>query len=225
MRLLGYVVLMLIGAVAASYWPLTPYLPPIETVYQTVRDNAPFLADWLPDADETDDEETGEPTGSTAPSTVPDEEAEQEGASSEADGATDAADHTIWYVFDLTEIEDLLNEMDLETERDVDIDGKPYIVSESYDGYKFLMQIKACEEEDTCLGLDVFSSFEFQPTSAQLSDLNEKFSYMKFYATSDGELVLQKYITADYGIARGNVRINIATFIDIIDQFEETLTQ
>ncbi len=218
---MGYVVLMLIGAVAASYWPLTPYLPPIETVYQTVRDNAPFLADWLPDADETDDEEAGEPTGSTAPN----EEAEQEGASSKADGAADAANDAIWYVFDLTEIEDLLNEMGLETERDVDIDGKSYIVSESYDGYKFLMQIKACEADDTCLGLDVFSSFEFQPTSAQLSDLNEKFSYMKFYATSDGELVLQKYITADYGIARGNVRINIATFIDIIDQFEEELTQ
>ncbi len=221
MRLFGYVVLMLIGAVAASYWPLTPYLPPIEAVYQTVRDNAPFLADWLPDVDETDGQAAAEPTGPTAPP----EEAEQDGASSEADGTTDAANDTIWYAFDLTEIEDLLSEMSIETERDVDLDGKPYLLAESYEGYKFLMQIKACEAEDNCLGLDVFSSFEFQPTPAQLSDLNEKFSYMKFYTTDDGELVLQKYLTADYGIARGNVRINIVTFMDIIDQFEEELTQ
>lgn len=225
MRLIGYVFLILIGAVAASYWPLTPYLPPIETVYQTVRDNAPFLADWLPEADETDEEVVVGPIGSTAPVQA----TEQDPASSESaattDATTDAASDTIWYAFDITEIENLLSEMGVESNREMDLDGKPYLLAESYEGDKFAIQITACEVEDKCLHLDLFSVFELRPTLAEFSDLNEKYSYMKFYSTSDGDLVLQKYITADYGIARDNVRINFEMIIDIIDHFDEELSQ
>ena len=54
MRLVGYILLVLIGAAIGSYWPLTPYLPPKDTALETVRDNVPFLADWLPEADEAE---------------------------------------------------------------------------------------------------------------------------------------------------------------------------
>ncbi len=221
MRLLGYVILILIGAVAGSYWPLTPYLPPIETVYQTVRDNAPFLADWLPQADETDEDVVAGPIGSTAPVQA----TEQIQASSESTAPTDVANGTLWDAFDITEIENLLNEMGVESKREMDLDGKPYLLAESYEGDKFAIQIKACDAEDKCLHLDVFSVFELRPTPAEFADLNEKYSYMKFYSSIDGELVLQKYITADYGIARDNVRINFEMIIDIIDHFDEELSQ
>ena len=54
MRLVGYILLVLIGTVIGSYWPATSYLPPKDTVLETVRDNVPFLADWLPEADEAE---------------------------------------------------------------------------------------------------------------------------------------------------------------------------
>ncbi len=67
MRLVGYIVLMLIGAVIGSYSPLTSYLPPKDTVIETVRDNIPFLADWLPEADETEPVVETEPVDDVEP--------------------------------------------------------------------------------------------------------------------------------------------------------------
>ena len=55
MRFLGYIILVLIGVVIGTYCPATAYLPSKETVMDTVRDNVPFLADWLPEADEADE--------------------------------------------------------------------------------------------------------------------------------------------------------------------------
>ncbi len=49
MRLIGYLILIGISAVVASYFPLTPILPPKATVMTVIEDNAPFLADWLPE--------------------------------------------------------------------------------------------------------------------------------------------------------------------------------
>ncbi len=65
MRFLGYIILVLIGVVIGTYCPATAYLPSKETVMDTVRDNVPFLADWLPEADEADEEadRTIEPDG------------------------------------------------------------------------------------------------------------------------------------------------------------------
>ena len=57
MRFFGYIILVLIGVVIGSYCPAKAYLPPKETVMDIVRDNAPFLADWLPEADEAEPEE------------------------------------------------------------------------------------------------------------------------------------------------------------------------
>ncbi len=57
MRFFGYIILVLIGVVIGTYCPATTYLPPKETVMDTVRNNAPFLADWLPEADEAEPEE------------------------------------------------------------------------------------------------------------------------------------------------------------------------
>ena len=202
MRVIVYIVFALIGAVVASYWPLTAYLPPTETIIET----SPFLADWLPDADE-------------------DDEGAQDPASSEESVSADGPNDVIWYGFDLTEIGMLLTEMDIETEIDFYDDGDSYLRSNRQDEYNFLVQPRLCYDETNCLGLDVFSTFDFKPTPAQLSTLNEQYSYMKFYADEDGELILQKYITADYGIARGNIRINIETFLDILDGFEEVLNE
>ncbi len=56
MRFLGYIVLVLIGVVIGTYWPATAYLPPRDTVMETIGDNAPFLADWLPEAEEDEAE-------------------------------------------------------------------------------------------------------------------------------------------------------------------------
>jgi len=67
MRFVGYIVWVLIGVVIGTYWPLTAYLPPKDTVIETVRDNAPFLADWLPEADDAEPEDEAEEASSDSP--------------------------------------------------------------------------------------------------------------------------------------------------------------
>ena len=64
MRFVGYIVLVLIGVIIGTYWPAASYLPPKATVMETIGDNAPFLAEWLPEADEAEPEDDAEPASS-----------------------------------------------------------------------------------------------------------------------------------------------------------------
>ncbi len=109
MRLVGYILLVLIGTVIGSYWPATPYLPPKETVLETVRDNVPFLADWLPEADEAEApeaveestevlEESAETASEAVEETI--ESAEETAEYVVVGAATEAAEETVEEVVD-----------------------------------------------------------------------------------------------------------------------------
>ncbi len=104
MRLVGYIVLLLLGVVIGSYFPLTAYLPPKDTVLETVRDNVPFLADWLPEADEAEApealeestealEESRETASETVEETI--ESAEEAIEDVVEDAATETAEETV----------------------------------------------------------------------------------------------------------------------------------
>ena len=116
-----------------------------------------------------------------------------------------------------------VSELGVASQMDLDEDATFYTNAERPDAYSFYLEPKLCDEGGTCFGLNIYSVFELELSLAQLASLSNRYAYMKFYSAENNNLVLQKYMTADYGIARGNVRINIVTFMDILDNFEEVL--
>ncbi len=135
-----------------------------------------------------------------------------------------SSDFIIWQSFDLLEVDNLLRGMELPKESGSSAGTEPYSVYKSAKGYNFFVQPRLCGDDSGCLGLNIVSLFDLRLTRDQLSYLNDQYSFMKFYESNDGELILQKYIIADYGIARGNVRITVETFIDILEGFEDKIS-
>ncbi len=142
------------------------------------------------------------------------------------DTTTDELAPQIWTKFEVSEIIALLNEMDLTTEIiDVD-DGTSFIQATNSNGHNFFVNPRLCGDDGgDCLGLNTYSVFDTVPTAEKLTALNERYAYMKFYSSSDSELILQKYFTADYGIARENVKVNFMTYVDILDSFQDVLNE
>lgn len=219
MRLIGYLLLIGIGAVAASYFPLTPFLPAKATVMSAIEDNAPFLADWLPEDVATEPEEA---TETLADSGIGDEESTPSAAD---ESKSENPDDQIWHDFPLDDVQALLIEIDVTPELVEEEDGSSYISATRANGYSFFLNPRLCEENANCLGLNIYSVFDTNTSAEQLTTLNERYAYMKFYSTANNELILQKYITADYGIARGNIKINLVTYLDILDSFEDVLNE
>lgn len=216
MRFVGYLIVALIGAVAASYWPLTPILPSKSTVVETLRDNAPFLADWLPEAEDAAPVEEAK--------VVPAEETVGNEPSGDARGGGDA-DSEIWQSFDLADITALLSEMGYQSELNEEGTEDPFLLVTSGAERSFIVQQRSCDDAGDCFGLGFLSVFDADMTPKEITALNDRYAYMKFYVDSEDDLILQKYITSDYGIARGNVRINLMVFMEILDGFEEALSE
>ena len=54
--------------------------------------------------------------------------------------------------------------------------------------------------------------------SRALDTFNRSHSFAKAYAAPDGRVVLQRYLTADYGFIRGNLAVNLLVFANQADR-------
>jgi putative sensory transduction regulator len=52
-----------------------------------------------------------------------------------------------------------------------------------------------------------------------INGFNQRYAFARAYLTADGRPALQRYLTADYGIIRGNLAINLLVFANQIDRF------
>jgi len=48
---------------------------------------------------------------------------------------------------------------------------------------------------------------------------NQRYAFARAFLTADGRPALQRYLTADYGIIRGNLAVNLLVFSNQIDRF------
>jgi hypothetical protein len=55
--------------------------------------------------------------------------------------------------------------------------------------------------------------------NAAIQGFNQRYAFARAYVTSDGRPALQRYLTADYGIIRGNLAVNLLVFSNQIDRF------
>lgn len=55
--------------------------------------------------------------------------------------------------------------------------------------------------------------------AANIQSFNQRYAFSRAYLTQDGKPALQRYLTADYGIIRGNLAVNLLVFADQAERF------
>ena len=54
---------------------------------------------------------------------------------------------------------------------------------------------------------------------AALQSYNQRYAFARAFITADGKPALQRYLTADYGMIRGNLAVNLVVFSNQVDRF------
>jgi len=54
---------------------------------------------------------------------------------------------------------------------------------------------------------------------AAVQTFNQRYAFARAFLTADGRPALQRYLTADYGIVRGNLAVNLLVFANQVDRF------
>ncbi len=52
-----------------------------------------------------------------------------------------------------------------------------------------------------------------------IQGFNQRYAFARAFMTADGKPALQRYLTADYGIIRGNLAVNLLVFANQVDRF------
>jgi hypothetical protein len=52
-----------------------------------------------------------------------------------------------------------------------------------------------------------------------IQTFNQRYAFARAFITADGKPALQRYLTADYGIIRGNLAVNLLVFANQVDRF------
>jgi len=55
--------------------------------------------------------------------------------------------------------------------------------------------------------------------AANIQGFNQRYAFSRAYLTQDGKPALQRYLTADYGIVRGNLAVNLLVFANQAERF------
>lgn len=62
-------------------------------------------------------------------------------------------------------------------------------------------------------------------TAAAIQRFNQRYSFGKAFLTTEGQPGMQRYITADYGIVRGNLAVNLLVFANQVNRFATEVLQ
>ncbi|MEM8986472.1 MAG: hypothetical protein AAGC95_07080 [Pseudomonadota bacterium] len=101
------------------------------------------------------------------------------------------------------------------------------IAAQAPNGLRFLMVFYACNPEDknSCLGLNLRAGWRRAEGYAKgaVHDFGAMYPFAKSYVSGEGA-VLSRYLTADYGVAKGNIAVNVGVFINFAQNFASYLS-
>ena len=220
MRLVGLILVFLLGGVVTAYTPVSDYVPPKDQLLTSVRNAAPFLADWLPDIAVNGPGNPSETqlTQDTATTQRADTLDGLESAASEP-----AASAPLWTALTDEDVESLLTELQLPHAKVTLETGESYIAVERDEAFRFYLRPRRCDLAEACAGLQIFSTFAADLPREQLAALNESYALVKFYMDMDGFLVLETHVSTDHGVSPDHVRANIEMFVGVLDAFTDDL--
>ncbi|MEM7330067.1 MAG: hypothetical protein AAF437_15095 [Pseudomonadota bacterium] len=84
----------------------------------------------------------------------------------------------------------------------------------------YAVQGKACQEDSTCLGVEIFVIFDGIFTALNANTINQRWSAIKATANDEGSLYLTRYLILDDGQTIGNIRTNVLTTLAIAEQIQ-----
>jgi hypothetical protein len=93
-------------------------------------------------------------------------------------------------------------------------------------GRKATLVLGSCDSEGQgCKALTIASFWTPiansppEATARAIETFNQKFAFAKAFIAPDGRPALQRYLTADYGMIRGNLAVNLLVFADQTERF------
>ena len=129
----------------------------------------------------------------------------------------------IYTTFTRPDIQAILSEMGVSTE----IRSNGAIFATAPSGYKFFVYFTACDSQGVnCLGIDLFSFYimgEGNASVTKANTFNYNYPFAKAYALDNANMGLARYVTADDGIARGNIYSNISNYLGIAQKYGDYL--
>ncbi len=89
-------------------------------------------------------------------------------------------------------------------------------------GLIFFIEPRACNS-GRCVGLSMNALYQRSNPYAyeEINAYNDRYVFMKSMRLNDGSALLSRYVTADFGIPRGNIAINITVFNNLASRFPE----
>ena len=119
------------------------------------------------------------------------------------------------------EVQALLSEMGINSQ--IGENGEIFATTPA--GYKFFVFVTACDSPGfNCRGLELFSFYDVGAGNASIvkaNTFNASYPFAKAYAMNQGGMALSRYLTADDGIARGNIAVNIVVYLRMAEKYGE----
>lgn len=104
--------------------------------------------------------------------------------------------------------------------------GKPTLLVTFPNKRKAVLTLGACNGDGSaCKSLSMQSNWTkianstSEKTATAIQRFNQRYSFGKAFMTTAGQPGMQRYITADYGIIRGNLAVNMLVFANQVDRF------
>ena len=127
--------------------------------------------------------------------------------------------------FNYATVEGVLNAIGARSQRTGSA-AKPGFNVTFANGRKAVLSLSSCNADGSaCRALSIQSSWTRianstpAETAAAIQRFNQRYSFGKAYLTEDGRPGMQRYLTADYGIIRGNLAVNLLVFANQVDRF------
>lgn len=109
---------------------------------------------------------------------------------------------------------------------------KPVLLVTFANKRKAVLTFGACARDGSaCKSLSIQSNWtrianaSTEKTAAAVRRFNQRYSFGKAFLMEDGRPGLQRYLTADYGIVRGNLAVNLLVFANQASRFATEVLQ
>lgn len=129
--------------------------------------------------------------------------------------------------FNYATVESVLGEIGARYERRGTA-GRPSLLVTFPSGRRAAIVFGACTaDESVCRSISLQSGWSSPPgAGAQrvadaVQEFNRRYAFSRAFVLPNGNLALQRYLTADYGFIRGNLAVNLLAFAAQIDLFVE----
>jgi len=228
MRSFGLLLVMAVGATIAVYTPLKDLYPPRHEVFALAVETVPAISDYIPDWLTLPPE--ADPASTAVDVSEDREPVEPVNVETNVDQPVESSVFmpsaiSLWIEFESEELRLLLDEMGFTAEASVGDDGEEMVLVNRPQGLDFAVVLKACDGSEgvaNCRALQVAAIVFQEIDDGVVASMNRRHDDMKFAKLDGGDLQITRYVTADYGIARDNVKANIAAFVDILDLYTGT---